>query len=211
MYVDVESVALNRLSAFVGQTVEAITEKLPVTLNTEAKGYPAVLARAMLGIKKMRVAEFEKADIEMKIIRLQKNGVPKEAMSFPAIDYISIIDEDWETSTLKEMFSRKFLFVVFQYDSDENLIFRGGKFWNMPYSDLDTHVKLVWKETVKRIQAGQADDLPKISYDQVCHVRPHGRDSSDTSPTPDGRQVVKKSFWLNSTYIAKQVGSLILK
>lgn len=207
-YLDVENVILSRFQSFVGVPVDEIDNILGLDLNQNAKGYYAALARTMLGIKKMRVQELEMAEIEMKIVRLKRNGVPKESMSFPAIDYMSIINEDWETSTWREMLGRKFLFVVYQQMEDNTLVFRGAKFWNMPYADVEHHAHRVWKETVIRIKKGQAGDLPKITWDSACHVRPHGRDSSDKSPTPDGRRIVKKSFWLNSKYIAKQVQSL---
>jgi DNA mismatch repair protein MutH len=206
--VDIETVIQERFSHFIDLPIAEIKKQLPVELNPGAKSYYADLARGMLGIKKRKIAELEKAEIEMKIIRLQHSGTPKESMSFPAIDYLSIVDEDWETSTWRDMVTKKFLFVVFEYLEDGTLVFKGARFWNMPYSDLENHAKRVWSETVERIKNGRADDLPKISFDTVCHVRPHGRDSSDTTLTPDGRQVVKKSFWLNAAYIGKLVATL---
>ena len=53
---------------------------------------------------------------------------------------------------------------------------------------------------------GIANNLPKQSESRVAHVRPHGRDSRDTLPLPDGRVMTKQCFWLNNTYIAQQIG-----
>ena len=46
-----------------------------------------------------------------------------------------------------------------------------------------------------------SNNLPKQSESRVAHVRPHARDSKDTYPLPDGREMVKQCFWLNRTYI----------
>lgn len=50
----------------------------------------------------------------MKTIRIQKNGSIKEAMSFENIDYIEVAEcDDWFDSRLYELFSSRFMFVLF--------------------------------------------------------------------------------------------------
>ena len=48
-------------------------------------------------------------------------------------------------------------------------------------------------------------NFPGMSDNGICHVRPHGRDSKDTYPQPDGREYPKQSFWLNNSYILSVV------
>lgn len=79
------------------------------------------------------------------------------------------------------------------------------KLWRMPREDLDGPVRQAWEESVRRIRDGRADRLPKMSENPVCHVRPDGRDSRDTLPTPKNGQLVKKSFWLSNAYIAEAI------
>jgi hypothetical protein len=50
----------------------------------------------------------------MKTVGLQKNGEPKESMSFPGFEFLEIVNEEWEESSFFEKLERKFLFVVFQ-------------------------------------------------------------------------------------------------
>ena len=56
---------------------------------------------------------------------------------------------------------------------------------------------------------GSADVSVKSSENRCCHVRPHGRDSSDTSPQPYGEPVVKKCFWFNQSYLAEQIAKTL--
>jgi hypothetical protein len=46
-----------------------------------------------------------------------------------------------------------------------------------------------------------ASVLPKSKDSRVAHVRPKGKNSRDTLPTPQGTNLVKKCFWLNSSYL----------
>ena len=74
----------------------------------------------------------------------------------------------------------------------------------MPMKDLN-EVKKVWEETKKRINQNNCENLPKKSENLVSHVRPHARNSQDTTKTLDGKAVVKKSFWLNAKYLKEQI------
>ena len=78
-------------------------------------------------------------------------------------------------------------------------------FWNVPEKDLNSEIKRVWEETVKRIKNNEYDNLPKTSESPILHVRPHGQNSNDVYPTPDGAIEIKKCFWLHSKYIKKQL------
>ena len=95
--------------------------------------------------------------------------------------------------------------------------FKGVCFWNIPVDDLE-EVHRVWKRTVKIIKdgvvltktaSGMSNNLPKSSESRVAHVRPHGRNSTDKLPLPDGRMMTKQCFWLNGSYIAQQVSKNI--
>ena len=40
-----------------------------------------------------------------------------------------------------------------------------------------------------------------MSESMVLHVRPHAKDKNDTFPTHYGKDIIKKSFWLNAKFI----------
>lgn len=195
-----EEIVLERFEPFFGRTVDDIALEVAADLNTQAKGYYATLARRMLGVTTRRIEEFEKADIVMKTVRVGRSGRPKESMSFPAFRYQGLVNQEWFDSDLREALSRKFLFVFYQDDGTQVKLHHVA-FWVIPENVLDTEVKRVWDETVRRIKSGRAHDLPKMVDSPIAHVRPHGRNAADTDETPLGRHLPKKSFWLNASYI----------
>ena len=74
-------------------------------------------------------------------------------MSFPSFKYTEIIEETWETSTMKEYFEEhRFLFVIYCENNDGDYVFRDSFFWRMPTEDLEGHFRKVWEETVTRIK-----------------------------------------------------------
>lgn len=201
-----ESYIIKKLSKYYGQDVEFLKEKFNIPYQLSNKSFTYLLAKGMLDVVNDKIEEFEKANIQVKAIRLRKDGMPKESMSFPTFKYLDIIKEDWENSQLNEMFSTtRYLFIIYQYMDADTLIFKKAMFWNMPSKDLETEVKRVWNETVKRIKNNEYENLPKISESPILHVRPHAQNANDTFETPDGKRAIKKCFWLNASYIKEQI------
>jgi DNA mismatch repair protein MutH len=152
--------------------------------------------------------------VTLKIIRLKHNQVPKESMSFPTFKFSEIVNQNWAESDFLAQLERKFLFIVYSMDKNENeVIFKKAFFWNMPYEDI-LEAKRVWNLTKQRAKEGivltrlekmTKNNLPKISESHVAHVRPHGQNAKDVDILPDGRQITKQCFWLNAEYIKSQI------
>jgi len=200
-----EQLVINKFDPYIGLPITEIHKLLRLEINTKAKNYYSIVTLRILGVKTKKAEEFEKADVVIRTIRLKKNYVPKEDISFPHFKYKELVDEEWDTSSLKGLLQRRFFFVVFQYNDNGVLVLHKVMFWTIPYSDLEIEVKRVWNLTIDLINDGKADQLPKKSESPVCHVRPHARNAKDTNETPDGRFLVKKSFWLNAGYIKEQL------
>jgi DNA mismatch repair protein MutH len=202
-----EDAVVARFAPFVGIEADAIAERFDLRTAPRPKNFYALLTNRILGLKDEEVAaEFKKADIQVKTVRLLPSGRPKEDISFPAFNYMDLIDQDWETSDLREALSKRFFFVIYQLDSEDVPRLIETRFWTMPPSDVETYARECFDETIYRIREDRAEYLPKKSENHAVHVRPHGRDSRDTLPTPSGRMVCKKSFWLNGSYIREQLG-----
>lgn len=198
-----ENLVMSKYKPYIGKTVEEIAAQFKDPPNPKAKDYFANISKMILGVRGKKIEEFEKADIILKTIRLNKKGMPKEAISFPTFKYKKIVKEKWTTADLRQRLEKRFFFVVFQFDGNDKLRLRKAFLWNMPYKDIE-ECKKVWQMTIKRIKNREAENLPKTKDNRICHVRPHGRNKRDTYETHYGEELPKKCFWLNASYI-KQV------
>lgn len=202
-----EQYIISKLQPYYNQNIEILKNKFNIPYQVSNKSFTYLLAKGMLEVVNEKIEEFEKANIKIKAIRLRPDGMPKESMSFPNFKYTEIIKEKWLDSELYETFSTtKYLFMIYQYSDDNTLVFKKAMFWNVPEKDLNTEIKRVWENTVKKIKNNEYDDLPKMSESPILHVRPHAKNARDTYHTLDGKQVIKKCFWLNSSYIKQQIG-----
>ena len=210
----IEEIVILKFHPFYGKSAEQIEKELALELNQNAKSYFANLTNAILGIELgQKIEEFEKADIQVKTIRLKENDLPKEDISFPTFEYQELVETDWEDSDFKNILESKFFFVFYQFEG-ENLILRKVKFWNMPYSDI-LLAKNVWEEMVKTVSSGEIVKevtekgirktyFPKKTENKVSHVRPHARNAEDTYALPVADKLTglteytKHCFWLNS-------------
>lgn len=210
-----EDYIISTLTPYYGKTQGQLKEMFHI--ESTAKNINEVFLSKIFGIKGRlaKTDEFQNANIIPKTIRVQKNGKINESMSFPTFRFTEIIQEDWETSQLREYLEpAKFMFVIFCENSAGEYVFDRVQFWNIPADDL-REVKRVWERTVSVIKNGVKlkfdgkvthNNFPKSTENRVAHVRPHARDSRDTYPLPDGREMPKQCFWFNRTYIEKIIG-----
>jgi len=216
-----EEIVILKFHPFYGKSAEQIEKELGLELNQKAKSYFANLTNAILGLELgQKIEEFEKADIQVKTIRLKENNLPKEDISFPTFEYQELIETDWEDSDFKNILESKFFFVLYQFEG-ENLILRKVKFWNMPYSDI-LEAKNVWEEMVTTVSSGEIVKevtdkgvrktfFPKKTENRISHVRPHARNAEDTYELPVAdkltglKEYTKHCFWLNASYVKDEI------
>ena len=171
------------------------------------KNLCALVTRHILGVSdNAKIEEFEKAGIKPKTMRVKSNGTPKESMSFPRFDYFELVETPFEDSDFAAYLDQKYLFVIYREDESDRGTYRLADvaFWQMPDDDLE-EAERCYEDMRSRVAEGRAQDSVKSSENRCCHVRPHGRDNSDTLPTPQGDMVVKKCFWLNAQYLKGEI------
>ena len=195
-------------SPYLEKTVSELKRELAI--GDTAKNLNALIARKILGFsrKNTQFYEFEAANIQIKTIRIESNGTVRENMSFPAMVYTDIVNQEWEDSALYQELTSKFIFVFFKKTPDgSDYTLAGYRFWNMPEKDLEVVHEKVWERTKECIAKDDFGNLPKISDHQIAHVRPHARNKEDVMLTPSGRYEYKRCFWLNSEYIRTLIPS----
>lgn len=211
----IEQLLEEKFAPYIGMMRDDMAAQLGVTINPKSKSFIPSLISTLLGVKGTKldsIAEFEKANIQFKTVRLQPNGKPKESMSFVNIDFHEVAQENWEESFLYNYFSEtKLLFVIFQYDERDNLYFKGIQLWQMPEDTIETDLFSFWSEIRRVVNAGVqlektkrgiSNNLPGSKFNGKFHVRPKGKDSSDKVSLPDGQMITKQCYWFNAEYVA---------
>ena len=206
---DLLALIQKRFEPYIGMTEDELAEACgyDVAGRRKPKSLCALITKQLLGIDvRYKIAEFEKAGIKTKTIRLQRNGVPRESVSFPTFSYFDVAEQPFEESDFYGYLRQKYLFVIYREETEERGVFRLAQvlFWQMPDRDL-LEAKRCYEEMQRRINAGHAEQSVTSRENRCCHVRPHGRNKADTLPTPYGTQETKKCFWINARYIGEEI------
>lgn len=207
----------NVINKYKGKTQKELMDLFDI--ESSAKSINSIIVSRMFGIKGSlsETEEFMKANIVPKTVRIEENGRIKESMSFPAFKYTDLVNQEWETSELREnLESTKYLFFVFKMENNE-YVFKGIKLWNMPELIIDNEVQSMWQKTVDIIKSGnivksisngvRETNFPGVAQNKFCHVRPHARDAQDTIPLPvadkltGATEYTKHCFWFNRNYL----------
>lgn len=230
-----EEYILLKINSYIGKSDEELCLLFGREYNNN-KAQWIDLAYRMLGIKSNQAEEFAKANIVVKAIRLEENGTMKESMSFPAFKFKELVKEEWEHSDLFTYFDEtRFLFVVYRKDGNKYIL-KGSQLWNIPYNDLNNTVYDGWNAvrtaisngvnfTIKQTKTGLiiSNNLPKKEDNPIIHIRPHAQKSAylfsngneigninrDANELPDGQWMTTQSFWINNSYILKQLNETI--
>jgi DNA mismatch repair protein MutH len=220
-------ILMDRLSTYKGVLDTNIATQFGV--NTINKGYRALLAYAMLGVKGNKAEEFIKANIEVKTIRLAKNGRNPEHFRLHDFDFKELASQEWEDSELYEQLeSTQFLLVVYQ-ETDKGIVYAGSQLWHMNKEQLEI-VHQGWEAVKKKLNEGVTltveikedggevvhNDLPKITDNPIFHVRPHQQQAyyrlkdgsehgkgtiANGNELPDGQYMPTHAYWLHSKFI----------
>ena len=207
----------NIINKYKGKSQKELMKEL--SINSNAKNINSLLINKMFNVRSnlAETEEFQKANIIPKTIRIEENGRIKESISFPAFKYTDIVNQDWKTCDLREeLETTKYMFFVFKKVNNEYM-FKAIKLWNMPELDIETSVMEMWKATYNTIKSGnivksitngkRKTNFVGLSDNEVCHVRPHGRNSKDVYPLPVKDKLTgascytKHCFWINNNYL----------
>lgn len=220
-----------KLLKYRSQSEKELCKEFDVNFN--AKGRNSTLVRKILGLSSDidSTAEFKKANMNIRAIRVDKNGLPKEDSPFKNYRFIELANEkEWEESHIyTEIFSRKFMFVVFRENETGDFCLDQVKFWGFPDS-LEPELMRVWQETKEIINQGVkltvkpngkdgfkvSTNFPQSKVNEYLFTKVHASQTyyevepgkfvgkgklKDTDELPDGRRITKHSFWLPKKFI----------
>lgn len=215
-----------KILGYKGMTEVELYEKFDI--NPKAKGKNSTLVRKILGLTGdiEKTQEFQKANMNLRVIRVNKDGLPKEDSPFKTYNFKELVANGvWEESQpYLEICDKRFLFVVFREVSPKVFVLDRVKFWGFPDRQID-EVKRVWQETrqilfdgVQLIQNGNkvSTNFPQSKVNKVVFTKIHATNTlyeiepgyfvgkgkeSDTDVLPDGRRITKHSFWMPKKFL----------
>jgi DNA mismatch repair protein MutH len=217
-----ENIILNRFKPYIGKNYLEICEALEINAYQSKSKYADICGLIASNLESKRLSssdEFIKSGITIKTIRLRNNGMPKEAMSFKNIDYCEIYDnDDWFESELYEIFTSRFLFVVFKPDENQSIkihnnfknidieeqsyILDSVLFWTMPTQDLDI-AQEYWQSIRNAVLTNNIspNSFWHLSDHKKFHVRPKAKIKADKAINPNGGMCDKYCYWFNAEYV----------
>lgn len=223
-----EEIVIGRFNQYLGLEYKQLCEIIGKTYDTDKSKYYHISSRLInkrIGSVNA-TEEFRKAGLQLKTIRIEQDGGINESMSFENIDYQEVYDtEDWLDSRLYEIFSGRFLFVLYKadgglityYDKKKgSFVFENSYslykafFWTMPADDLQ-YAEKYWNHIRNTILDNHID--PKYfnsENNHRFHVRPKGENGDDLTinpNNPNGKKVKKYCYWFNNEYVKKIVES----
>ena len=216
-----EQIILDRFKPFYGMNYLEICNSLGIEAYQSKSKYADISSLIASNLVNKRLSlseEFIKSGIILKTVRLRSNGMPKESMSFKNIDYCEVYDNDeWLESETYEVFTSRFLFVVFKPDSDKEIsvynnstkqivmeqsyILDSVFFWTMPPEDLDV-AHDYWQNIRNAVINNNItpEAFWSLKDHKKFHVRPKARIKADKAINPNGGYCDKYCYWFNAEY-----------
>lgn len=213
-----EDILLSRFDKYYGLNSFQIFKKMKLKPSFgKDKYFDASNAIAGKGVVSNvnRSEEFQKSGIMLKAIRVEQNGRIEQAMSFENIDWQEVFEcDEWEDSRLYEIFSNRFMFVVYRnaghpinervyrnwrkekniereaegkylYKLEDSYELERVFFWTMPQEDLEL-AREYWEDIKCQVKADniKVGQFWKIEDDKKFHVRPKGQLSKFKDVSP---------------------------
>lgn len=155
-------------------------------------------------------ADFKDAGVELKTTSLKqlksKKYSPKERLSLSMIDYMSIVDEIWETSSFLKK-NKLLLLMFYLHEENQNILeykFRIIELLSLlsqiSNSDL-AQIKQDWEKIVEKIRKGEAHLLSEGDT-LYLGAAPKASSSKNRRPQPNSSIGAKpRAFSLKTTYL----------
>ena len=159
-------------------------------------------------------ADFPEADTELKStpLRVRKDGKysAKERLVISMINYMSVVDETWETSSLQKKLHR-ILLIAYIYDKNlepEDFLVKLVELWGVPREDVPTF-RSDWNIVVKKVREGRAHELSG-SDTLYLEAAPKAATSRSRTKQPYSSIPAKPRAWaIKPSYMTAVFNSMI--
>ncbi len=212
------------IEKYIGKTVQELSDIF--NLNIHSKSINRNIISCILDSEGLNEGHdtFSKETIKIKSVTLNEKNKFNNGMSLNPFSFENIIEEEWETSTLRLTFKKNiFLFVIFKEESPSNIILTKCISWTIDNDILDTKIKDVWEIVKINLRDGKVisfvdidrrmkTTFPSTTYNGVCFVAAHAHSKKDTSKLPVSDKLTgitdltKHSFWLTKDYLYDILG-----
>lgn len=214
-----------QVGEYEGQLVSNLKHQFMSDYPQDTKASFSLLSRRMFGVSNNRLDLLNNDDpLVLKTIRVTGNEQPAESMSFFEAKFNEWLEaKTWHQTRLYQYFyNTQFAFQVFQQFpagqrvADDEMTFKRAFIWQMPEYDLEHGLKKIWVDTCHLLSTGQLvitpktqksgkiiyhNNLPKAKDNDVCHLRPGGKNAQDVVLLPTGQKIARQRFWLNKQYV----------
>ncbi|MGI6535060.1 MAG: MutH/Sau3AI family endonuclease [Eggerthellaceae bacterium] len=153
--------------ALVGHTLREATDAGSIEVPKVRRGaFGDSVEYSYFGIEPNSVQgpDFPEAGLELKTtpLKMTKSGklAAKERLVITMIDYMSVVDEEFETSTLVDK-ARDILLVTYLYERDKDpldYVVELATEWGLPEEDMPVF-KEDWETVVGKVRAGKAHEI----------------------------------------------------
>lgn len=199
---------------------DILDESDTIYLSTEILKYKGkrkglfgdIIEEYLFGIRNNsdKSSDFKYAGVELKTTPLKKHTKnkysAKERLVFSMIDYMSIIDEVWDTSSFLKK-NKLLLLMFYLFEKDKSILdykFKFVKLLNLlsEISEADiVQIKKDWETIVNKIKAGEAHLLSEGDTAYLGAATKASK-STDRRPQPNNSISAKpRAFSLKTTYI----------
>ncbi len=128
-----------KILKYKGWKAEDLYDAFDVPVRSKSKN--SLLIRKMIGITGdlENTQEFQKANMNLRVIRVNQDDLPKEDSPFKVYDFIELAQNDnWEEShVFQEICDKRYMFVVFKEEASGEYVLNQVKFWGFPERLID--------------------------------------------------------------------------
>ena len=192
------------LDKFVGKSCSTIDSELNLGLSRSSKTYAKTV---MDKVVRYCGLDFESNKYQLRMIRVDDYGVPKNPAPLKTTDYHTIILEEWESSEFRQLLKPTYIFLVVTHGSPESSVFKGYITHDFTEEELES-AKYVWTDTQNKIKKGVYDKFLSEKDTGTFFFKCHTASVSCQIDAPKISKQIPRSFWISKKLLKKIVSAV---